>query len=42
MQVLFATGRKPRTKGIGLEEAGVKLSDKGQFEVGRLALSETK
>ncbi len=33
VQVLFATGRKPRTKGIGLEEVGVKLSEKGAIEV---------
>ena len=27
MQVLFATGRKPKTKGLGLEKAGVKLDE---------------
>ncbi len=35
VQVLFATGRKPRTKGIGLEEIGVKLSERGALEVPR-------
>lgn len=33
VQVLFATGRKPKTEGIGLEEVGVKLNDKGGLEV---------
>ncbi len=28
-QVMFAIGRSPSTKGLGLEEAGVKLSDNG-------------
>ena len=32
-QVLFATGRKPNTAGMGLEETGVKLGDKGQIKV---------
>ncbi|MGH1367182.1 MAG: glutathione-disulfide reductase [Maritimibacter sp.] len=32
-QVLFATGRKPNTQGLGLEEAGVKLGRWGQIEV---------
>jgi glutathione reductase (NADPH) len=32
-QVLFATGRSPNTKGIGLEEAGVELGDKCQIKV---------
>lgn len=31
--VMFATGRAPYTKGLGLEEAGVKLGDKGQIVV---------
>ncbi len=33
MQILFATGRKPRTKDIGLEDVGVKFDDKGKLEV---------
>lgn len=32
-QVLFATGRKPNTKDIGLEKAGVELDDKGGVKV---------
>jgi glutathione reductase (NADPH) len=32
-QVLFATGRKPNTKGLGLEPAGVEMGDKGQIKV---------
>jgi len=32
-QVLFATGRTPNTKGIGLEAAGVDVGDKGQIRV---------
>ena len=32
-QVLFATGRRPNTAGMGLEEAGVKLSRSGAIEV---------
>lgn len=32
-QVLFATGRKPNTAGMGLEEAGVKLGRNGAIEV---------
>ncbi|MEG1682063.1 MAG: FAD-dependent oxidoreductase, partial [Stenotrophomonas sp.] len=31
--VLFATGRGPNTRGLGLEQAGVKLGEKGQVEV---------
>jgi glutathione reductase (NADPH) len=31
--VLYATGRTPNTQGIGLEEAGVRLSDKGTVVV---------
>ena len=32
-QLLFATGRKPNTKGLGLESAGVETGDKGQIKV---------
>jgi glutathione reductase (NADPH) len=32
-EVLFATGRKPNTSGLGLELASVELADKGQIKV---------
>ena len=32
-QVLFATGRKPNTKDLGLETAEVELDDKGGVKV---------
>jgi glutathione reductase (NADPH) len=32
-QVLFATGRKPNTDGLGLEAAGVDVGDNGQIKV---------
>jgi glutathione reductase (NADPH) len=32
-QVLFATGRRPNTSGMGLEVAGVELGEKGQIKV---------
>lgn len=32
-QVLFATGRTPNTKGLGLEAIGVDLGEKGQIKV---------
>ena len=32
-KVIYATGRKPNTEGLGLEEAGVKLGRWGQIEV---------
>ena len=32
-QVLFATGRKPNTSGLGLEAAGIEVGDKGQIKV---------
>ncbi len=31
--VLVAVGRKPYTEGLGLEEAGVKLDDRGRVEI---------
>jgi len=31
--VMYATGRAPNTKGLGLEEAGVRLDKKGAIEV---------
>ncbi|SMO56742.1 glutathione-disulfide reductase [Paracoccus laeviglucosivorans] len=31
--VMFATGRAPYTKGLGLEQVGVKLGDKGEIVV---------
>ncbi|UXU74228.1 MULTISPECIES: glutathione-disulfide reductase [unclassified Paracoccus (in: a-proteobacteria)] len=31
--VIFATGRAPYTRGLGLEEAGVQLGDKGEIVV---------
>ncbi|HZU51451.1 MAG TPA: glutathione-disulfide reductase, partial [Sphingomicrobium sp.] len=31
--VLFAVGRRPNTKGLGLEAAGVELAQKGQIKV---------
>ena len=31
--VMFATGRAPKTGGLGLDAAGVKLNDKGAIEV---------
>jgi glutathione reductase (NADPH) len=32
-QVMFATGRRPNVKGLGLEKEGVKLNDKGAIAV---------
>jgi glutathione reductase (NADPH) len=32
-EILFATGRKPNTKGMGLDTAGVEMGDKGQIKV---------
>jgi glutathione reductase (NADPH) len=32
-QMLFATGRRPNTQGLGLEHAGVEVGDKGQIKV---------
>lgn len=31
--VLVSVGRKPYTEGLGLEEAGVKMTDRGQVEI---------
>ncbi len=31
--VMYATGRSPRTEGLGLENAGVELGDKGEIKV---------
>ncbi|WP_026551340.1 NAD(P)/FAD-dependent oxidoreductase [Arthrobacter sp. H20] len=31
--VIFGTGRKPRTEGLGFEHAGVKLGDHGEVQV---------
>ena len=31
--MLFATGRDPNTKGLGLEEVGVKIGRRGEVEV---------
>src|SRR3546814_16746952 len=31
--LLFATGRRPHVEGLGLENAGVELSDKGAIKV---------
>ncbi|GAA3891423.1 glutathione-disulfide reductase [Sphingomonas limnosediminicola] len=33
-QMLFALGRKPNINGLGLEEVGVKLGEKGEIKVG--------
>ncbi len=32
-QIMYATGRAPNTKGLGLEEAGVELADNGAVKV---------
>ena len=32
-QVLFAVGRKPNTRGLGLEAAGVEIGEKGEIKV---------
>ncbi len=36
-QVMFATGRRPNVGGIGLENAGVKLNEKGAIMVDRFS-----
>jgi len=38
--VMYATGRKPKTSGIGLEEAGVELNDKGAIVVDAYSCSK--
>ncbi|HZV83404.1 MAG TPA: glutathione-disulfide reductase [Brevundimonas sp.] len=35
--VMFATGREPHVKGLGLENAGVELTDKGAIKVDALS-----
>ena len=35
-KVMFATGRRPNVKGLGLEAAGVRINDKGAIEVDRV------
>jgi NAD(P) transhydrogenase len=39
--VLFATGRTPNTEGLGLEEAGVRLDDRGRIAVDRFYRTTT-
>src|SRR5258706_2350990 len=41
-QVLIAIGRNPTTRGIGLEEAGVKLTERGHIEVDRYSRSSVE
>ena len=36
-RVMFATGRRPNVKGLGLEAAGVRVNDKGAIEVDRFS-----
>ena len=36
-KVMFATGRRPNVKGLGLEAAGVRINDKGAIEVDRFS-----
>jgi glutathione reductase (NADPH) len=36
-KVMFATGRRPNIQGLGLEAAGVRVSDKGAIEVDRFS-----
>jgi glutathione reductase (NADPH) len=40
-QVMFATGRRPNVKGIGLEAAGVRLARNGGIEVDRFSQTST-
>ena len=39
-QVMFATGRNPNSKGIGLEDAGVKLGRKGEVIVDKYSKTD--
>ena len=41
-KVLFAVGREPHTRGLGLEKAGVKVNDKGAVEVDGQAESDPR
>src|SRR3954471_11777339 len=36
-KVMFATGRRPNIKGLGLEAAGVRVNDKGGIQVDRFS-----
>jgi glutathione reductase (NADPH) len=36
-KVMFATGRRPNVKGLGLEAAGVRVNDMGAIEVDRFS-----
>ena len=40
--VMFATGRLPNTEGLGLEEAGVELTDRGAVKVDRFSKSSVE
>ena len=40
-KVLFAVGREPHTRGLGLEKAGVKVNDTGAVEVDGYSRSST-
>jgi glutathione reductase (NADPH) len=40
-QIMFATGRSPNTAGLGLEQAGVKLNERGAIIVDRQSRSTT-
>lgn len=37
--VLFATGRKPNTKNLGLEDIGVELGESGEVKVRKIICS---
>lgn len=39
-QAMFATGRKPNTKGLGLENAGVALGENGEIAVDEFSRSQ--